>query len=115
MASITRVQHFQNDTVALLAVEGAGTTEFWSSNMPKNVKAGLGVVFTGTLRVTESSRSDGYFFLMTDRKAGSAGRRAFFKGSALVRLEDGVTTVDSYYAMMESHEAMTALQARLTY
>ena len=106
MATITRVQEFQNDTVTLLAVQGRGTNKFMKSNMPQTLRKGFGAVFSGRIRVTKSSRSGGYFFLALDKPVGDRDRRVFFDGSALVRLGDSVTTVERYYSMLEAIERL---------
>lgn len=113
MATTTRVQHFQNDDVALLAVQGRGTNKFMKSNMPQTLRGGFGAVFTGRVRVTKSTRSGGYFFLALDKKVGERDRRVFFAGDALVRIGETVTTVENYYKMLEKTEQMHDALARL--
>lgn len=99
MAQITRVQHVQYDSVALLAVQGPGTNKFRKSNMPQPLRGNFGAVFTGEIRVTNSTRSGGYFFLLLN--GTGRDRRVFFRGDALVRMGGEVTTVADYYAMLE--------------
>lgn len=113
MATTIRVQQYQNDTVALLAVQGRGTNKFMKSNMPQTLRGGFGAVFNGRVRVTKSTRSGGYFFLALDKKVGERDRRVFFAGDALVRIGENVMTVDRYYAMLEKVESMDAALARL--
>ena len=109
MATITRVQHFQNDSVSLLAVQGLGTDKFQASGQPKTPKANFGAVFSGNLRITKSATSGGYFFLLTDARRGTDRKRVFFRGSAEVRIGGEVVTVDAYYNMLTTVERFSAL------
>jgi len=109
MAQTVRIQHFQNDTVSLLAVQGHGTDKFQASGQPEAPKANFGAVFSGSLRITKSSRASGYFFLLTDARRGTDRKRVFFRGSAEVRIGGEVVTVDAYYNMLRSVERFTAL------
>lgn len=107
MATTVRIQHFQNDTVNLLAVEGPGTNKFMKSNMPVTpLRSNFGAVFSGRLRVTKSSRSGGYFFLNLDKAPGARDRRVFFRADARVRVDRNVYTVAEYYRMLEIKEAL---------
>lgn len=106
MAIITRTQHVQYDDVALLAVEGRGTTEFLSSGAPSTTRKSIGAVFSDRIRITKSDNAGGYFFLGIDRPAKSDRRRVFFHGDARVRVGDHVTTVENYYSMLSVVERL---------
>jgi hypothetical protein len=104
MAQIVRVQHVQYDEVSMLAVQGKGTNKFFSSNKPKNIRGGFGAVFSGSIRVTNSTNSGGYFFLLLD--GTGRDRRVFFRGDALVRCGGEVITVADYYRMLATVESI---------
>jgi expansin (peptidoglycan-binding protein) len=110
MAQIVRVQHCEYDEVSLLAVQGYGTDKFQSSNKPKTPRANFGAVFTGSLRITNSANSGGYFFLLLD--GTGRDRRVFFRGTAQVRIGGEVTTVADYYNMLALHARLRAVLAR---
>lgn len=101
MAQFIRIQNFQNDTVSLLAVQGRGTDKFVASGQPDTLRSDFGVVLSGDLRITKSSRADGYFLLITGVSPRNTDRRrTFFRGSALVRVGSQVLTLDNYYKML---------------
>lgn len=104
MSTIVRVQHCQYDEVSLLAVQGHGTNKFFSSNKPKGVRSNFGAVFSGRLRVTNSTNSGGYFFTMLG--TNQRDRRVFFRGTAKVRIGGEVITVADYYKMLAAMERL---------
>lgn len=101
MAQFIRIQNFQNDSVSLLAVQGKGTDQFVASGQPATLRTNFGVVLSGDLRITKSSRANGYFLLITGVSPSTTDRRrTFFRGDALVRLGDNAVTLDTYYRML---------------
>lgn len=106
MATITRVQHVQYDTVSLLAVEGKGTNKFQKSGAPSYSRKSLGAVFSGRIRITKSDNAGGYFVLGIDRPRGADRRRVFFHGDAKVRVGNDVMSLDAYYALLSLVERL---------
>lgn len=106
MAFITRTQVVQYDDVSLLAVQGTGTAKFQKSGAPDVRTKTIGAVFTGRLRITRLANGNGYNFLLIDTKRGTDRRRVNFAGNAEVRLGDRVTTVDAYWALLETCERL---------
>ena len=106
MATITRVQHVQYDTVSLLAVQGPGTDKFVPSGQPDKYTENFGAVFSGNLRITRLASGNGYTFLIIDGKRGQDRKKVNFSGSALVRVGDDLITVHDYYLMLSMVEAL---------
>jgi len=106
--SIVRVQSYNTDETTLLAVQGKGTNVFMLSNMPdtSTERSDFGVVLSGRIRVTKSSRSEGYFILALDYPSTSDRRRTFFRGDAQVRLGNLVVTMDTYWRILDAADSI---------